>query len=225
MDLASPGWFDDDPELAWGFYGHRLELYRRTVPHRGFGVLLSLARRAGRFFVFTSNVDGQFQRAGFPDDSIVECHGSIHHLQCLDDCDLGLFPAEAAVDVDPATFRARPPLLRCPRCGTLARPNVLMFGDFGWDGTRTRDQTLRFKAFEETAPRGTCVIECGAGSAIPTVRHTSERAAARFGGTLVRINVREPNTPPGHVGIPMGALDALTRIDSLIGVDCASRRR
>ena len=27
--------------------------------------------------------DGQFQRAGFPDDSIVECHGSIHHLQCL----------------------------------------------------------------------------------------------------------------------------------------------
>ncbi len=82
------------------------------------------------------------------------------------------------MDVDPATFRARPPLPRCPRCGTLARPNVLMFGDFGWDGTRTRDQSLRFNDFEETAPRGTCVIECGAGSAIPTVRLTSERAAA-----------------------------------------------
>jgi NAD-dependent SIR2 family protein deacetylase len=54
----------DDPELAWGFYGHRLELYRRTTPHRGFGILRRLAERSGRFFVFTSNVDGHFQRAG-----------------------------------------------------------------------------------------------------------------------------------------------------------------
>jgi len=216
VDLASPGWFDDDPELAWGFYGHRLELYRRTVTHCGFDVLRRIAGRAGRSFVFTSNVDGQFQRAGFPDDSIVECHGSIHHLQCLGDCGIGLFPAAVAVDVDPASFRARPPLPRCPRCGTLARPNILMFGDGGWDGTRTAEQSHRFRRFLETAPRGTCVIECGAGSAIPTVRLTSERAAAGLGGTLVRINVREPGTPPGHVGLPMGAKDALTRIDSLL---------
>jgi NAD-dependent SIR2 family protein deacetylase len=217
VDLASPGWFEDDPELAWGFYGHRLELYRRTVPHRGFDVLRRLAERAGRSFVFTSNVDGQFQRAGFPEDSIVECHGSIHHLQCLGGCGMALFPADATVTVDPASFRARPPLPCCPRCGALARPNILMFGDGGWDDARSREQAQRFARFMDTAPPGTCVIECGAGNAVPTVRYTSERAAARFGGTLVRINVREPDTPPGHVGIPMGALDALTRIDSLIG--------
>ena len=68
----------------------------------------------------------------------------------------------------------------------------------------------------DTAPPGTCVIECGAGNAIPTVRYTSERAAARLGGTLVRINVREPETPSGHVGLAMGALTALTRIESLL---------
>ena len=39
MELANPGWFESDPALAWGFYGHRLESYRRTVPHRGFEVL------------------------------------------------------------------------------------------------------------------------------------------------------------------------------------------
>ena len=26
VDMANPGWFARDPELAWGFYGHRLEL-------------------------------------------------------------------------------------------------------------------------------------------------------------------------------------------------------
>jgi NAD-dependent SIR2 family protein deacetylase len=187
------------------------------VPHRGFDVLLRLARRVEASFVFTSNVDGQFQRAGFPADAIVECHGSIHHLQCLGNCGIGIFAAEAAVDVDPETFRARPPLPRCPRCGTLARPNILMFGDFGWDDTRSREQSVRFQRFLRTAARGTCVIECGAGRAIPTVRLTSERTAAALGGTLVRINVREPATPPGHVGIPLGALDALIRIDRLLG--------
>ena len=24
VDMANPGWFARDPELAWGFYGHRL---------------------------------------------------------------------------------------------------------------------------------------------------------------------------------------------------------
>ena len=47
--LANPEWFTRDPALARGFYGHRLELYRRTTPHAGFTWLRSLAR--GRFIV------------------------------------------------------------------------------------------------------------------------------------------------------------------------------
>ena len=39
-DVASPDTFVSDPLLAWGFYGHRLNLYRRTLPHDGFRILL-----------------------------------------------------------------------------------------------------------------------------------------------------------------------------------------
>lgn len=83
VDLANPVWFERDPTLAWGFYGHRLHLYRATLPHPGFELLRrwGAARRFGSF-VFTSNVDGQFQRAAFADERVLECHGSIHHLQC-----------------------------------------------------------------------------------------------------------------------------------------------
>ena len=38
-ELANPGWFERDPAMAWGFYGHRFELYRRTTPHEGFALL------------------------------------------------------------------------------------------------------------------------------------------------------------------------------------------
>lgn len=190
--MANPRWFQRDPAFAWGFYGHRLNLYRDTVPHAGFAVLRALAAAApGGAFVFTSNVDGQFQRAGFAESQVVECHGSIHHLQCLAGCGQPLFPADGArVTVDPETLRAAAPLPACPRCGGLARPNILMFGDGGWDDERAAAQEERLRAFLRGVDGPLCVIECGAGTAIPTVRSFSEDVARR--GALVRINPREP---------------------------------
>src|SRR6476620_7058110 len=44
-EVASPRTFEQDPSLAWGFYGHRLELYRKTVPHAGFHILQRWAER------------------------------------------------------------------------------------------------------------------------------------------------------------------------------------
>jgi NAD-dependent SIR2 family protein deacetylase len=87
VDAANPGQFERDPAFGWGFYGHRTNLYRQTAPHAGFGLLLSWTERLGlEAFVATSNVDGQFQKAGFPRGQILEIHGSIHHLQCTRPC-------------------------------------------------------------------------------------------------------------------------------------------
>ena len=72
--IANPYSFYNSPRLAWGFYGHRLQLYRHTTPHQGFQLLLDLAKNlAHGYFVFTSNVDGQFQKAGFNSQRIFEC--------------------------------------------------------------------------------------------------------------------------------------------------------
>jgi NAD-dependent SIR2 family protein deacetylase len=79
VSLANPRWFDRDPTLAWGFYGHRMKLYRQTTPHEGFTILRRWAGRVPRGeFVFTSNVDGQFERAGIDRGRIVlECGGTL----------------------------------------------------------------------------------------------------------------------------------------------------
>src|SRR5262245_30593223 len=67
-EIANPEHFFSDPTLAWGFYGHRLNLYRRTPPHAGHHILRRWAdRMANGAFVFTSNVDGLFQKAGLHD--------------------------------------------------------------------------------------------------------------------------------------------------------------
>src|SRR5262249_28278071 len=43
VDVANPSWFQREPTFAWGFYGHRLNLYRQTKPHTGFSILLRWA--------------------------------------------------------------------------------------------------------------------------------------------------------------------------------------
>ena len=215
-DMANPFWFKRDPELAWGFYGHRLNLYRATKPHDGFAILQRWTETKNRgSFVFTSNVDGQFQKAGFDDLATVECHGSISHLQCTKPCRQDIWDGhELHIDVDDGTMRAVSPLPTCPECGALARPNVLMFNDWNWLPHRMSDQERRFASWLETLGGARLVIiEIGAGSAVPTVRFTSERLASRTDATLIRINPREPQVPSGQIGVPLGALEALQTID------------
>ncbi len=221
--VANPRWFVQDPELAWGFYGHRMGLYRRTEPHEGFAILRRWAERMPRGgFVYTSNVNGHFQRAGFDPDRIVEVHGTIAAMQCLADCGVGVFPSDPYdVAIDEETMRGVPPLPSCPNCGALARPNILMFGDGGWDSSDSDAQHRRLGAWLRTLGKaGAVVIELGAGMAVPTIRIMSEDFIDRPGGTLIRINPRELDGPAGYIAIPMGALAALraieARLDALV---------
>ena len=77
-EMASPKWFKENPKFAWAFYGHRLNLYRDAVPHNGFKMLLALVKEKNdNYFIFTSNVDGQFHKAGFNPDKFIIFNVSI----------------------------------------------------------------------------------------------------------------------------------------------------
>ena len=149
VDLANPRWFRDDPQQAWGFYGHRLNLYRATVPHEGFHLL----RRWGHsmkhgLFVLTSNVDGQFERAGFAQDEVLAVHGVIDRFQCARPCSNAIWPAHAdPIAIDNKMFRAQGQLPHCPICGGVARPNILMFGDGGWVDNEVAMAHVRFETW------------------------------------------------------------------------------
>lgn len=216
-EMADPEHFAGDPELAWGFYGHRLALYRRTVPHDGFALLRTWGEAMpGGVRVFTSNVDGQFQRAGF--EHVAEVHGSIHHLQCVNRCTPDIWPADDVdVAVDPETMRAQPPLPACRHCGGHARPNILMFGDLSWVSGRTDRQLDALREWRRDN-RDAVVVEVGAGQAVPTVRRQAELASAA-NAALIRINPREPEVRHGRgISLPMNALEALSSINALVSV-------
>lgn len=218
VDLANPVSFDRDPELGWGFYGHRLQLYRNTVPHAGFEILRRWAQVKESHFVFTSNVDGQFQRAGFAEDRIYEIHGSIHYIQCSGPCRRQISAADALdLRVDEGTMRATAPLPLCPECRHVARPNILMFGDGRWVEDRSMVQEDAFgRWLERVGKKPLAIVELGAGTAVPSVRMQSEELVRRLSAKLIRINPREPKVPAGQVGLATGSLEALQTIDGLL---------
>lgn len=214
-EVANPQAFVEQPELAWGFYGHRLNLYRETPPGKSFELLLNIAESMPYgAFAFTSNVDGHFLRAGLPASRVCEVHGSIHHMQCLNRCSDHIWSAhdyKPVIDVENCRITSEMP--HCTRCGGLARPNILMFGDWHWVASR---QNMQLEAIENwlAAVKNLVVIEIGAGTAIPTVRRFGESQAA----PLIRINNSESAVARDtDIELPMAGTEALAAIIGQLG--------
>jgi NAD-dependent SIR2 family protein deacetylase len=226
--MSTPSMFDTDPELAWGFFGHRHQLYSKTKPHDGFKMLLELANsKKHGAFVFTSNVDGHFQKAGFKEEQVHEVHGSIHHLQCTSSCTNHLWSADSLLQVP--EFKEvtnhvlkvpRSAFPKCPRCKALARPNILMFGDYTWIEKRAAQQEDNMEKWIRTVQSDEnahlAIVEIGAGESVPTVRWFSEMQQKRLSGrsTLIRVNPRDTKVPAHQISLPMGGLEALSQIAS-----------
>ena len=208
--IASPSAFVSSPRRAWGFYGHRLSLYRQTMPHDGFRILKAIAAHLPKgAFVITSNVDGQFQKAGFGESQVMEVHGSIHRLQCLDPCHENVWSASA---IEPETDETicewvGSKLPSCPKCRGLARPNILMFNDWEWIDTYATIGGAWFEQWIEQV-NTFVVLEIGAGTGLPTIR----RIGQSLGAPLIRINPLSFDDADGDIALPYGALAGLRGI-------------
>jgi len=111
----------------------------------------------------------------------------------------------------------------CPHCGGMARPNILMFGDWHWQSQMQDEKEQKLMAWLKQV-RNLAIIELGAGTAVPSVRNYGEKLV-RYSGdkdvSLLRVNLREPEVPNllNCYGISLGAMDALQKLDNILFSD------
>ena len=81
--------------------------------------------------------------AGYFADAVHECHGSIHHLQCLEGCSDAIWPADDFVpDVDETgTAACAMHPAAAPTAVAWRGPTSLMFNDWDWLEARTAAST------------------------------------------------------------------------------------
>lgn len=87
-------------------------------PNPGHHMIAWLADKVPKLTLITQNVDGLHQAAGSP--NVIELHGSIHRSKCFSHG----HPIQLEMKDDNSV---RPP--ECPICGSLARPDVVWFGE------------------------------------------------------------------------------------------------
>jgi NAD-dependent deacetylase len=120
MEYASIDAFRRDPVKVWEFYALRFEVLTRAEPNPGHLALAELERSGYLQAVVTQNIDGLHGRAGSRD--VIEVHGSIRTASCLECGErVSLEEVVAALRDVPAPL--------CPRCGSVLKPDVVMFGE------------------------------------------------------------------------------------------------
>jgi NAD-dependent deacetylase len=117
-ELATPQAFRRDPRLVWEWYDWRRGLIGACRPNAAHHVLAEVESHLADFVLVTQNVDGLHRLAG--SRNVVELHGNIWRLRCTRDC-------QPPWEDRTVPLPELPP--RCPRCGVLARPDVVWFGE------------------------------------------------------------------------------------------------
>jgi len=175
-EIINPVWFKRNIDEAWKYYENRINLYRNTDPHQGYSALKAICEMSPLgYFIYTSNVDSHFKKAGFAADRIYEIHGNVECYQCLKPCNKSFFQHETGLFEVP----------RCPCCDGAARPNVLMFNDDQWVSKYTWPQLNRYQAWQRTIHQKKIIkIEIGVGYEITSIRDECKV----FPGKLIRIN-------------------------------------
>ena len=117
-DLASLDGIRKNPALVWEWYRERLKACQELKPHAGYYALARMQKGKGIFPLITQNVDGLHQKAGIED--VIELHGNLRTSSCIDSC------GAPGVLLTEDLFKKLPP--RCS-CGSILRPDVVLFGE------------------------------------------------------------------------------------------------
>jgi NAD-dependent deacetylase len=120
MEYASIDAFQRDPLKVWDFYARRLDMLVEAQPNAAHLALAALESGGWVTAVVTQNIDMLHERAG--SRTVVEVHGSIRTSSCLQ-CHTRVLLADVIRLLDGAQAPG------CHTCGTVLKPDVVMFGE------------------------------------------------------------------------------------------------
>lgn len=181
------------PELTWK-YIQQIEAACRGARHNAAHTHVSaLQAQVRTSWVLTQNIDGFHQAAG--NRNIIAMHGDVHTLDCMA-CDW---------TQEVADYAHLPALPRCPACGAVVRPRVVLFGEMLPD-----EAIVAYDAMIAAQPE--VVLSIGTTSVFPYIA-APVIAARRRGALTVEINPGQSEVSDVvDVRLQTGAVAALDAI-------------
>ncbi len=190
-DMYSAGFYPfAEPEEQWAFWSRFIWCNRYEPAPKDTYARLRALLEGKDFFVITTNVDHQFQKAGFPKERLFYTQGDYGLWQCSEPCHKRTYDNYETVRRMVAEQRDRrvPSELVpvCPVCGRPMSMNLRADDSFvedaGWHAAAER-----YRDFLEARRRGKVLyLELGVGGNTPVIikypfwRYTSENPEATY---------------------------------------------
>ena len=121
-ELATPEAFERNPKLVWDFYKWMIKKILKAKPNPAHYSLVELEKMGILKAVITQNVDDLHREAGTK--NLIELHGNIFRVRCTS-CEFREHLKESG-RIDEILSEDLP---KCPKCGSLLRPDVVWFGE------------------------------------------------------------------------------------------------
>ena len=159
-ELATEQAYLRNPRLVWEWYEHRRRVADAAEPSPAHYALVDLEQHYPSFTLITQTIDGLHWRAGSRD--MVELNGSLGRPRCYEAGHV----ISSWEDVGEA-----PP--RCPHCGSMLRPGVVLFGEGlpEWELRRARTAVEQCDVFM-------CVGDVGAIEPVASFPFVAKRVGA-----------------------------------------------
>jgi len=215
----SASMFRARPDITWKYMLQIGEAVMRCKPNPAHTIIAQweqdFTRRGGKVIVFTQNIDGYHRLAG--SENVLEIHGSLEKLFCIN-CIWKILPDlpenhshSLQERMNELTALIREGVPRCPKCGSVIRPQIVMFEEM-----LPRKVLMQFEEEFDNGNGFDMVVSIGTSAMFPYITGPV-LMAIHCGKTTVEINpaAGELSHRVDH-HLPLGAAEALTRLDAKI---------
>lgn len=191
------------PEEYWGFWAKHINYMRyRDVVLQPYADLAKFAK-SKKYFIITTNVDSQVDKAGFDKSRIYAPQGNYGLFQCINYCTDEVYDNKEMIDRmlegmgDGISVRTED-IPKCPHCGDYLIPN-LRSDDTFVETPHVKNMNDYHKFVNEAMDSGEKIVflELGVGFNTPIIIRFPFEEFARHNdnATLVRVNLNEADVP------------------------------
>ncbi len=198
-DMYSSGFYPfKTQEERWAYWAKHIFLNRYEAGATKLYRDLYQLVKDKNYFVLTTNVDSQFEKAGFPADHVFEVQGNYGFLQCAKGCHAKLYENESLVkEMIKKTVDCKIPselVPKCPVCGGQMDPNLRINHYFVQDEKWDKVNKAYNDFVLESEEKKIVYLELGVGFNTPgIIRYPFERMTYNNEkATLLRLNKDHP---------------------------------
>ena len=205
-------------EEKWAYWAKHISLNLFETPVKELYYLLIELASSKDYFVITTNVEGQFRKAGVDESRLFEVQGNYGYLQCAKGChDKLYYNKQIVAQMISETFDCRIPsslVPKCPACGGNMEVNLRKDNSFVQDSNWYNLESNYRKFISRTEGKSTVFLELGVGyNTRGIIRFPFEAMVHNNpNALLIRLNMDHLNGMPENLGSTISFNEDMTTI-------------